>query len=446
MYSTEKNVDFFSIYYNHHYHCGPDHTSLPEEEASARHYTPTRTSRYKFLEIEDLKTANEVLGKPLIGNLLEIPPQHSWLKFKEYVDAYGPIVRLNLAGQDHVILGTEKVANDLLRERGNYYSDRQQAPASAKLLTAGRLVLLLPYGEHWRKTRRFAHHVSMSSVAPTYAPEQHLEGIRLLRDIIRSPQDYEVLFERFSVGVAMRIIYGRRLESGHDYEARSILSIVHELERVASPGAYLVNLFPWMMWIPERLAPWKRYLRKKQRRDEAFFDTMVEETIETIAGGKGTQSWVRRWLESKDEWGGLRTAKRPICLGVSFEAAGGTTAAAMMSFVLAMTRHPHCFIKLQEELDSIVGPARLPTLDDMPRLPTVRAFVKETLRYYPVAAGGVPHVLTKDDIYENYFFKKGTLVHPVQWAILEIRSCIRTQRHSTLVDGWNPSIQLSRSL
>lgn len=58
----------------------------------------------------------------MVGNLFDIPSYHSWLKFEEWSDVYGPIFRLNLTGRNHVVVSTEKVANDLLRERGGLYS------------------------------------------------------------------------------------------------------------------------------------------------------------------------------------------------------------------------------------------------------------------------------------------------------------------------------------
>ncbi|KAK1062205.1 hypothetical protein LTR33_012545, partial [Friedmanniomyces endolithicus] len=61
-------------------------------------------------------------GKPLVGNLLDIPPKHSWFQFLEWSKKYGPLYSLNLAGQKHVIISTEDIANYLLRERGNLYS------------------------------------------------------------------------------------------------------------------------------------------------------------------------------------------------------------------------------------------------------------------------------------------------------------------------------------
>lgn len=84
-------------------------------------------------------------GYPLIGNLLDIPQQHSWLKFREWADEYGPIYRIRLGRQEHVIISTEKIANELLRERGSYYSSREQTVMAAELLSGNLRPLLLPY-------------------------------------------------------------------------------------------------------------------------------------------------------------------------------------------------------------------------------------------------------------------------------------------------------------
>lgn len=41
----------------------------------------------------------------------------------------------------------------------------------------------------------------------------------------------------------------------------------------------------------------------------------------------------------------------------------------------------------------------------------------ETLRWRPVAAGGIPHMLTEDDTYEGYFLPKGTILFANAWSI-----------------------------
>jgi cytochrome P450 len=104
-------------------------------------------------------------------------------------------------------------------------------------------------------------------------------------------------------------------------------------------------------------------------------------------------------------------------VGTLFEAASATTSAVMMSFILAVVHHPHWLSEMQKELDSVCGSARLPTLGDMAHLPIVRAVIKETLRWRPVTAGGVPHLAVKDDVYGDLFIPAGTNIHPCQWAI-----------------------------
>jgi cytochrome P450 len=81
-----------------------------------------------------------------LGNLPDIPPVHSWFRFKEWADKYGSVFRLNLMGRNLVVVSTEKVANDLLRERGTLYSSREQSPMAAQLVSGNLRPLLLPYG------------------------------------------------------------------------------------------------------------------------------------------------------------------------------------------------------------------------------------------------------------------------------------------------------------
>jgi hypothetical protein len=145
-----------------------------------------------FLEIAQLI---RLLGLPLLDNLLQIPPFHSWLQFKTWADAFGPIYQINIAGRPNIIISSEMITNDLLRERGNYYSSREQLPMAAKLLNGDLRPLLLPYNDVWRNGRKLMHAVTSTAVAGQYEPVQVLESERLLFDLVRAPGDYERWFE-----------------------------------------------------------------------------------------------------------------------------------------------------------------------------------------------------------------------------------------------------------
>ena len=53
----------------------------------------------------------------------------------------------------------------------------------------------------------------------------------------------------------------------------------------------------------------------------------------------------------------------------------------MITWVLAMVRHPEVYRKAQEEIDRVVGSSKLPTLADRGELPFIDCIMKETWRY-----------------------------------------------------------------
>lgn len=87
----------------------------------------------------------------------------------------------------------------------------------------------------------------------------------------------------------------------------------------------------------------------------------------------------------------------------------------MYGFVQAMLVWPEVQRKAQEELDRVVGPDRLPEIEDYPNLPYIRCCIKETLRWMPTVSLGVPHCVIKDDTYMGYSIPKGSTIIPNVW-------------------------------
>lgn len=243
----------------------------------------------------------------------------------------------------------------------------------------------------------------------------------LLYNLIRDPAEYEQWLMRYSSGIIFRLGFGKVMKQNDPLRDR-IFSIVHNVERVASPGAYLVDTFPILMHLPDWLAPFKRELKQLHAKELNLFRGLMDDVREDLTAGTAPECWEKTYLDRKDTYT-LTDDQGAYVVGTLFEAGAGTTAAAMMSLILAMVQHPEEFEKLQDQVDLVVGKDRMPQFDDLPNLPRVRAVVKETLRWRPVTAGGLPHLCTKDDIYrmdpngESLFIPKNTNIHPNQWAI-----------------------------
>ena len=83
-----------------------------------------------------------------------------------------------------------------------------------------------------------------------------------------------------------------------------------------------------------------------------------------------------------------------------------------------MTINPEVQAKAQEEIERVVGTDRLPTAEDRENLPYVEAVFLETLRWHNVAPLAIPHRTVEDDVYEGYFFPKGTIFIANVWKML----------------------------
>lgn len=355
-----------------------------------------------------------------VGNVSQIPPIHSWLKFKEWSDKYGPIFRFSVFGVHHYVVSTEKIANELLRDRGANYSSREQLPAAAVLLGGSEVPLFLPVEpgnaktKTWKNGRKFLHTAIGPNAVTAYFSIHDLESLLLISALIKEPEKYERWYERYAAGVVFRLTYGKAVDSGQEPYLVEALRTLRVTEHAASPGAYLVDVFPSMMMLPVWIAPWKSYLLKEGKAATKHFVGLRDEVRKEMAAGRTTDSFATKLLENQEETG-LNDIEGAFLLGTLYGAGAGTTSATLISYTLAMVLHPQWQRKVQDEVDKIGD--RLPNFDDLPNLPTVRAAVKETLRWRPVTAGGIPHKSVKDDVYDGYFIPAGTNIHPNLWAI-----------------------------
>jgi cytochrome P450 len=92
-----------------------------------------------------------------------------------------------------------------------------------------------------------------------------------------------------------------------------------------------------------------------------------------------------------------------------------TTSTTLIWWTIAMVAFPEVQRQAQAELDAVVGRARLPTFADAPRLPYLRAIIREVLRWRPAFPIGVSHIMSEDDWYEGMFIPKDAACIPNLW-------------------------------
>jgi len=86
-----------------------------------------------------------------------------------------------------------------------------------------------------------------------YHPTFCKEAIILASSILDNPEALVNHIERSSASATMSILYDYpTLEGNHDKAITEIHAFINRVSAAGAPGAYLVDWFPWIMYIPER--------------------------------------------------------------------------------------------------------------------------------------------------------------------------------------------------
>jgi hypothetical protein len=86
------------------------------------------------------------------------------------------------------MLNTPKLTVEMLEKKGSKYSDRPPVPMTGELVGRSNLSVLLPYGDHFRESRRlFQRIMGTRAAVGSYHATEEAETHRFLQRVCASP-------------------------------------------------------------------------------------------------------------------------------------------------------------------------------------------------------------------------------------------------------------------
>ena len=239
----------------------------------------------------------------------------------------------------------------------------------------------------------------------------------MLVDILDGPAEHKRHIQRYSNSVTCQMVYGFRTTAWSDPKLQSVVSIFFEVcDLAVTIPARLMDCYPVLQTIPKRLLPVCRKAIDLDRRCISVFLSRWLEGKKQAQDRTVMPCFVAS-LTQAQQAEGFSDELASYIAGDIVEAGSSTTSDELFGFLMAMVTHADVQRRAQEELESVIGSGRLPTLDDMESLPYVRGCVKETLRWMPTTALLIPHSPLKDDVYEGYKIHAGASVVLNVWAL-----------------------------
>ncbi|KAE8442354.1 hypothetical protein EG329_003425 [Mollisiaceae sp. DMI_Dod_QoI] len=345
---------------------------------------------------------------PLLGNIHQMPTRDAHLQFQKWAREYGPVYSLILGTKTLIVLSSDVAVKDLMDKKSANYSDRQDMYIGQTLCSGGMRLLMMRYGPEWRKFRKLLHGILNINAAKTYVPYQVLENKQMLFDILNTPDDVLGHIRRYSNSLTTSMTFGWRTPTNDDPKLRQLFEGFSEFAIINQTGtAALIDFFPFLRRLPEFVLPTQAKARRLHEIEKQLYVGHWLRSKNSITDGTGNPCFCADLLRSQEKEG-FNDAQAGYISGTLLEAGSDTTSSTLYGFVQAMILFPEVQRKAQEEIDRVVGPNRLPTIDDEDNLQYIRCCMKESLRWMPTTIlGAVPHAAVADDVYMGYVIPKG---------------------------------------
>uniref|UniRef100_A0A0W0F4D7 Putative cytochrome P450 n=1 Tax=Moniliophthora roreri TaxID=221103 RepID=A0A0W0F4D7_MONRR len=316
---------------------------------------------------------------PVLGNLHVFPLESPHLKQVFISHAICHFLnfgsRLQMGPGTVVVINSMEAAKELMEKRSATTSGRPKNHMIDKI-TDGLSLSLVQYSDTWRTLRKAARAILTPKAVHSHLPIQRAEACQTMYDFLKSPENFFNHIGRYSNSVIMSILFGKRCPRYESVESTAFFDAAEAFNHALSPSVPPVDLFPFLDYLPERWAWWKRLAREVKKMQHDLYFGLVDECEKRMQRGEHNGSFMEILLSKQKELD-LNREMIGHLGGVLLEGATETTTSALRRIVLFLAAFPDAQRKAQEEIDRVIGHERSPILEDFKDLPYIQALIKE---------------------------------------------------------------------
>ncbi|XP_039624158.1 cytochrome P450 2C20-like [Polypterus senegalus] len=374
---------------------------------------------------------------PLIGNLLKMngkTPHESFVKMSE---TYGPVMTVMFGPQPVVVLVGHEVVHEALVQQGDAFSGRAATPLFMKITDSSGLAMTNE--ECWKELRRFSMTTLRNFGVGKRSIEECIqeEAESLVKEFQKcegSPCDPMYFLSTAVCNVICSVVCGKRFE----YQDQNFIGLVSDINAIlyhmSTPLAQLYNVFPNIL----RFLPGPQHIVLQKIEDyKKKIAAIIENHMETVTAGSPRDfidSYILKMKEDDNNPDAHLNCKN-LHGTVSNLLMGGTetTSTTLRYGLLILIKYPHIQVKIQHEIDTVIGRERCPAYEDRKNMPYTDAVVHEIQRFIDLMPTSLLHSTTKDTIFRGYTIPLGTTVIPL------LHSCLYDKKYWETPRSFNPN-------
>lgn len=236
---------------------------------------------------------------------------------------------------------------------------------------------------YWARQRRVAHGYLTNGANAQYYGLMYHESKRWLARLIESPDDFGSSLEDMASKIMCQLTWDDPTVS------KFLTKSAWELLTQMSPAGPITNVVTPLWSLPWLLNPWKQAEKRRHDEQQAWWMERLVTTRQRMEKGEQRSCFTRHFLEKGNKGSSISgDYEASSVLGMLATVGIFTVGGPLSFYLIAMVHHPDWQARVQKEVDEACK-GRLPTLDDKPNLPILRACIKETMRWRPNVPTGM---------------------------------------------------------
>ncbi|XP_062032649.1 cytochrome P450 2F5 [Lepus europaeus] len=349
---------------------------------------------------------------PLLGNLLQLRSQDMLTSLTKLSKEYGSVYTVHLGPRPVVVLSGYQTVKEALVDQGDEFSGRGSYPVFFNFTKGNGIAF--SNGDRWRALRRFSMQILRNFGMGKRSIEERIleEGGFLLAELRRTegePFDPTFVLSRSVSNIICSVIFGSRFDYG-DERLHTIISLINDNFQIMSgPWGEWYNIFPSLLdWVP---GPHRRLFR-----NFGCMKALIARSVRDHQASLDPDS-PRDFIDcfltkmAQEQQDPLSHFHMDTLLMTTHNLLFGgteTVGTTLRHAFLALMKFPKVQARVQEEIDRVVGRARLPSLEDRAAMPYTDAVIHEVQRFADIIPMNLPHRVTRDTDFHGFLIPKGT--------------------------------------
>ncbi|KMQ93082.1 putative cytochrome p450 305a1-like protein [Lasius niger] len=242
-----------------------------------------------------------------------------------------------------------------------------------------------------------------------------LDELTLILDRLKDGgiQHIQTIIAPTVINVLWTLITGKRLSE--DQRLQHFLDLMNRRSQIFDMSGGILSTFPWLRFLLPEKSGYRILVTLNNELKSLLMETINEHKQRYVKGKE--EDFIDAFLQemfTQKERGDKNSVFSDNNLIVTlidlFIAGTRTTTATLEILFLQMANHQDVQRKLHEEIDVVIGPNRLPNLDDRVKMPFTEAVLMETQRMWLVTPVIGPRRVLDDTTLGGYTIPKNVTV------------------------------------